>query len=252
MLAEIDIDDFGDKEPSDFFHITMIHLGDEIPIETLAKTVAPVLAATIGVKPFIVSTSHVATFPPHPEKNTVPIICLIDSPDLHDLRAKIAQALDSAGIEYSKKFPEYRPHVTLGYSPDPLVNADGFDIHLPAPVQWVAHEVVLWGGDKGSNRVVVTFPLSLGMDKAASVQPSDKGKIIAYRAAVRLAMNAGQPGWPRRADLEIGNPCPKCGTLTEYDNDLGAYKCPVCGWRGKKEEARTASKVLSRFREAQR
>ncbi len=182
MLAEVpEAAKYGDPEPLNEFHITMVHFGDSLAVETLAEALAPVFAVTSKTRPFTVQTSHITTFPPHPVHHTVPIIARIDSQPLQDLRDRVCKGLKTAGVEYDNKFPEFKPHVTLAYSPDPAVAYDGVvDRHIPV-VEWGVQEIQLWGGDKGDNKLIVTFPFSLGIPKEA-----------VFRAFVRLAMTRGQ------------------------------------------------------------
>jgi hypothetical protein len=71
------------------------------------------------------------------------------------LQARLLAAYDTAGIKYENKFPEYKPHVTLAWA------EDNIEEHRIPTVEWGAHEMVLWGGDEGDRRVIVTFPFSL-------------------------------------------------------------------------------------------
>lgn len=188
--------EYGTPEPADQFHVTLAHLGDALTIEEIAQAIQPLFEVTSVTPPFMVSTSHISTFSPHPEHGTVPIIALIDSPELHNLWKRMTTALDAAGVEFSRKFPNFTPHVTLAYSKDPLVAADmAAETHLRSPLMWGVHEIVLWGGDKGQNHVIVNFPLSLGMGKAAATRMSRTDAL--YRGAVRLSMKGDRYGWPR-------------------------------------------------------
>jgi hypothetical protein len=100
------------------------------------------------------------------------------SNDLHTFRASLVKAVEEAGIPFPNTYPTFRPHVTIGYGSDPLVYSDNaVDVQFPE-VEWGAHELILWGGDSGNDRVVVTFPLSLKTDHATT-----------HRAFVQLAKN---------------------------------------------------------------
>jgi len=173
------IECIGDKEPLWHQHITLLYLGDDVPIEQLAKAVVAIYGVTSKTKPFSVMADRVTSFPPHPEHGTVPIICPIVSPALHDLQARLRAAFDRMGIEYSRKFPEYKPHVTLSYTKDPLVFADHVaDKDIP-PIEWGVADIVLWGGEDGDQRFSANFPLTIG--KTASAND------VVYRAFVRIA-----------------------------------------------------------------
>jgi len=186
ILSEIDFGKAGgDKEPPSSMHITMCYLGKEVPIEKVAAMIPVIFAVVSQTTPFTVATSRVTTFPANPDDG-VPIICPIDSNELHAFRSALCSAFDgtSPPIDYSKKY-SYKPHVTLGYNQDPLVSADNaIDLQIPV-IEWGAHELVLWGGDSGDNRVIITFPLSVALNKTAM-----------HRAFVQLAKN-----WSLAIDL---------------------------------------------------
>lgn len=193
IFSQIEV--IGEREPLGHQHITLLHLGDDVPIEQLAKAIVGVFGVTSKTKPFTVQTNRVTAFPPHPEHGTVPIICPIVSPGLHDLQARLKSALDHMKVEYSKTFPIYKPHVTLSYVKDPLVYSDHTaDKDIPA-IEWGVAEVVLWGGDEGDQRFSASFPLTIG--KTASAHD------VLYRAFVRLARK-------KRAHDENGQCSPTC------------------------------------------
>jgi 2'-5' RNA ligase len=172
LLKQIDLKGFGNPEPMDQAHITLLHLGDDVPIETLTEAIRVLYDVASKTRPFSVQTSRAATFPSQEGKKT-PMIALVDSNALHDFHRVLQDAFDSAGVDFSKKWPEFKPHVTLGYSEDPLVDADHvFDETFPT-VEWGAHEAVLFGGDKGKQTIMVTTPFSLSP----------------FRQAVRQAMS---------------------------------------------------------------
>lgn len=194
LLADTEFVKYGEPVSPDTFHVTIAVLEDNVPIEELARAIAPVFEVASNTRPFSVSTNHVDHFG-DPEKTEFPIIALIDSFELHALRDRLLRVLNKAKIEYSKKFPEYRPHVTLGYGKD-LAALDYIPMHIPSTITWGAQELVLWGGDKGDNRVIVTFPFSLGLN-AKAAHRTDPMEIV-RRGFVRLSMYAGRPTWPRR------------------------------------------------------
>ncbi len=177
ILSEVNFGNVGEKEPPSSFHITMLYIGKEVAIEKVASMIPVIFGVVAKTKPFTVATSRVTTFPANPDDG-VPIIAPIVSNALVAFRKSLCDAFDKANIEYNKKYPAYRPHVTLGYSQDPLLNADnGVDLTIPV-VEWGAHELVLWGGDTGDNRLIVTFPLSVITTKTAM-----------HKAYVQLAKN---------------------------------------------------------------
>jgi len=172
LLGEIDVP--GAKEATGSFHVTLLYIGNDVPIAALAEALKATFSVTSTTRPFTVQTNRVTCFPKNDnDKGKSPIICRIDSDPLHDLQAKIRTAYDDAGIEYSKKFPEYKPHMTLAYADEEIEER-----RIPT-VSWGAHEIVLWGGDEGDNRLVMHFPFSL-----------DTSHEIAERVAHRFAHSA--------------------------------------------------------------
>lgn len=169
VLSEIEVG--GKTEAPSHFHITLLYLGENVPIETLGKALVATYEVSSQTDPFTVRTSRVSSFPATPD-GEVPIICLVDSAPLHDLHARLKKAYDKAGVDYSKKFPTYRPHVTLSYAEEAIK-----DRKIPT-VEWGAHELVLWGGDEGDRRVVMSFPFSI-KDQAAKVAWRYMGKSLA-------------------------------------------------------------------------
>lgn len=160
-------------------HITMLYLGKDLPVERIGEMLPVIYGVTSSTLPFSVSTSHISNFPGNDDG--VPVIAKIDSPDLHRFHAALCDAFDEAEIFYDKKFPIYKPHTTLAYAPDPETKVD---IDIPE-ISWGAHELVLWGSNHGTGRLVVKFPLSLPMAKVA--RASDPMSDL-YRAAVRLSL----------------------------------------------------------------
>jgi 2'-5' RNA ligase len=162
-------------------HVTVIFLGKDVPIDQISAIVPPVYEVASQTMPFSVSTSHVSNF--EPGEDGVPVIARIDSPALHRFRDDLCAALDDADFPYDKKFPEYKPHTTLAYAPDPDTVVD---LDIPE-VTWGAHELVLWGSNRGTGRLVVKFPLSLPVGKTASDHQT-----AFFRIAVQIA------AWRRR------------------------------------------------------
>ena len=186
LLSEIDVP--GKLEAPSSFHITLLYIGDDVAVDTLAEAMKATLAVTEQTRPFTVSTSRVIAFPPGDGKH--PIICPVSSDSLHDLQAKLRSSYDAAGIEYSKKFPEYKPHVTLSYAEETIEER-----RLPT-VEWGAHECVLWGGDSGDKRLVMAFPFSIDTSPAT----------IEERVAKRYLSEAQQGLKPGKAPAWVMEP----------------------------------------------
>lgn len=164
LLTELDVP--GERESMDGLHITLLYIGKSTPIEEIAKAMVTTYSVTTKTRPFTVRTNRLTCFPRNDDG--VPIICRIDSDPLHDFRANLAAAFDTAGVAYNNKFPDYSPHVTLSYA-DEMIE----EMRIPT-VEWGAHEVVLWGGDDGDRKIIVTFPFSLETVHEAGVRVASR------------------------------------------------------------------------------
>lgn len=174
ILGEIPVE--GKREPHS--HITMIHIGKDIPIKVIAGMLPVLYEVTSKTPPFSVSTKKVTNFPAGDDG--VPVICRVESPELHKFRAELKVALDEADISYSNNFPEFKPHVTLAYDPDPDAS---YDMSI-SEISWGVSELVLWGSNRGIGRLVIKFPLSLPGVRTASIAALN-------RARVKLAIWSG-------------------------------------------------------------
>ena len=155
ILSEINVP--GEKEAPSSMHITLLYIGKEVPIDSLAEAMKAAYSVTARTKPFTVRTSRVTSFPINPDDG-YPIIARVESDALHELRSTLVSTFTEAGVEFSNKYPDYKPHVTLSYSKE-----NGLDEVTIPTVEWGAHEAVLWGGDDGDRRLVITFPFSIEM-----------------------------------------------------------------------------------------
>lgn len=160
ILTEIDIP--GERVDSRHLHTTLVCLESKVSVEDLAEVMKVTYEYVSKKRPFVMKTTRVDYFPAtESSDNVYPIICPVESEELHDFCAGYKEALDKQGIEFKKNFPIYKPHVTLAYSEKKIK-----PFKIP-PVVWGAHEVIIWGGDTGDQRLVVHLPMSL-KDRVAS------------------------------------------------------------------------------------
>jgi len=145
----------GEHVGANSHHITMLYLGKGVPLHTLGGAIeiaAPIMDRT---PPFEVVVREVSYFPENPDdKPGHPIIAKVLSPALMKLRAQLARAFDAGGVPFSKKFPDYQPHITLSYSPTP------YEITLDEPIVGTVDSTTLWGGDSQDDLLQVRFKLS--------------------------------------------------------------------------------------------
>jgi 2'-5' RNA ligase len=159
LFHEIDVP--GVRYDSAQLHITLLYLGHNTPIDTLAAAMVATYSVAQTTFPFWAKSTSVASFPvevnsPHP------IIANIQSPKILQLHKNLKKSLNKAGVEYSKKFKLYRPHITLAF------NEAGIKKTKIEPIEWSVQEIVLWGGNNGDNRVFTTFPLEIRENETIS------------------------------------------------------------------------------------
>jgi len=157
IMAGIDIPEEADPEPEGEFHITLIYFDNLDPAD-IFKVGEAIYDVSRKTGPFSLSTERVLSFPPSPEGKH-PIIAAIDSPEIHKFRAAVAASLDAKSLPYSKKWPEFKPHVTLGYSPVAL------EEKKVRSLSWGCGEVSLWAGEWGDHDLSMTFPFVCDPDR---------------------------------------------------------------------------------------
>lgn len=157
LLSELEVP--GKRSDVAESHITMIYLGKEVPIDVIAQAMKVTYGVTTATAPFSVRTSLVTCFPKGDDG--VPVICRVESEPLHFLHGRLKTALQLHGVPFNDKWPDFKPHVTLSYADAPMA-----DQVIPS-VEWGAHELVLWGGDNGDRRLIITFPFSITISASA-------------------------------------------------------------------------------------
>jgi 2'-5' RNA ligase len=73
----------------------------------------------------------------------------LDTEEIFKFREALRKKLDKSGIEYSKKFPEFKPHVTLSYHKE-KVKDKKFD-----KISFEIDSVAIYGGDSGKEKIYV-------------------------------------------------------------------------------------------------
>lgn len=134
-------------------HVTLLYLGKQIPLVQLCKAIevaAPIMQRTA---PLRLAAARVEAFPENRDDG-YPIVARIDSEPLHELQQRLKEAFKQRGVPFSDKWPEFKPHVTLAYAPEPMET-----MPLEPAVDWTAAETVLWGGDNDDDRFTVRFSL---------------------------------------------------------------------------------------------
>lgn len=105
-------------DPPEELHVTMLYLGDDHTVYGAQHRhdISQVLSA-LGTGPVTATVTAVQTLGSNEPPATV---MMLDGPDLHALRPTLKQALADAGVPVPEDtYPEYLPHLTLGYGLNP-------------------------------------------------------------------------------------------------------------------------------------
>lgn len=194
LLSGIDIP--GIKEGTAELHITILCFEENWAISEISKALESTYEVVSKIKPFLVTVDSVGCFPKKEDK-PCPIIAKVSSKELHDLNKKLRKKFDKDGIEYSKTFKDYKPHITLSYSDKEVdeFKIDNMDFSVP--------EIVLWGGDHGDDRIFITFPLQ-GPEKQKRALLIQKANIF-YKIAGNPPQDYLTPSFERRRYERIIN-----------------------------------------------
>ena len=142
----------GNKSEPSKMHVTLLYLGKGTSWDQILKAGKVMRDVADGTKPFSIQVANVSSFPGD-EDDGVPIIGRVRSKGLKALRSQLKEGFDEKGVEYSDKYPDYKPHVTLSYhdeQPKPQ--------SIEPCCSWKTDNMVLWGGDSGKTRAVLTIP----------------------------------------------------------------------------------------------
>ncbi len=146
----LDIDVPGDKAKPHEMHVTLAYLGKNTPTAETLKAAAACQIITQNTKPLRCAAAAVGSFPENPEDG-FPIISRIVSPDIYNFRSRIVKALKHVGVEFSNRYPEYKPHVTLAYAKESLPY---FKINS---IIWTVTSIFISGGDDRIGEKMVTI-----------------------------------------------------------------------------------------------
>jgi len=163
LLAGVEVP--GERHSASDMHVTILFLGQDLPITEVAKAMCAAFQVTSRTRPFVCGVKDVSSFPRGADG--LPVICPVVSPGLMVLNAALRAEFDRLGLGYSKKYPEYKPHVTLSYDRVPG-GPDSYSAPLPGPLTWTASDMVIWGGNEADEILSVNLPFVLGpIERAA-------------------------------------------------------------------------------------
>lgn len=174
MLETVDVP--GERHSVSDMHVTLLYLGKGVDVVSVAKAMIATHEVASRVRPFMAWGDAISSFPSNPDDG-IPIIVPINSQPLHAFRSALASRFDELGVEYSKKYPEFKPHVTLSYVKSPGPGFQAPSAPLPGYAGWVVYDVVIWAGDES---------MSEGMEIRIPLRPSP-GPLGLVEVASRLA-----------------------------------------------------------------
>jgi 2'-5' RNA ligase len=132
----------GDLSPPSDMHVTLAFLSKSTPPAQVLRAVAACCALAPSTAPILMHAAMLTSFPPNPDhRDGTPVVVRMVSDALFSFQARLCAELDKFGVEYSKKFPEYKPHVTLSHGPERVTP------QKVGPVSWVSSQVMVWGGE---------------------------------------------------------------------------------------------------------
>lgn len=167
-IAEILASNFvpGDIEESGGMHITILYLNDDVPVLDVAKAMCASYSVVSKTKPFFCNVSEVSSF--SGSEDSVPIIYPVVSPGLMSLQSNLRSEFDRLGLPYSKKYGDYKPHVTLSYA-DNEEFKEFKESKLPTPVVWMVSNMIIWGGNCDDEMLSIDLKFNVSkIEKAAS------------------------------------------------------------------------------------
>jgi 2'-5' RNA ligase len=135
----------GEKEAKDNSHITLVYMG-EVEEDTIAQALLVLLDFCPKYQPIPITSSVFTQFPAGDDG--VPLICKVESPELVSFQKDLTAALDAAGVPFSKKFPDYKPHITVSYAEEPIQR----DLDIDPPIEFLADRMFFRLGGRGNDQ----------------------------------------------------------------------------------------------------
>jgi 2'-5' RNA ligase len=121
-------------------HVTILYCGD-LPLLFEEKMVEVVRKVCEQVKPFEVSFKRPDFF--INAENEKIIHSPVKSKKLHDFNSVLKSSLLLNQVPVENKFPEYKPHVTIGYLKE---NEEDIYSSIVPVGKWTIDSVWIWGG----------------------------------------------------------------------------------------------------------
>ncbi len=145
----------GEVTPLDDMHVTLAFLGNNYSADKVLEAVRVCAGVAASFPAPVMKAALLVSFPENPDyRPGYPVVVRVLSPALHVIQARLCAALDAAGLDYSKRFPTYKPHVTLSH-----------DVTPPRPrsldlFAWTSGHIMVCGGDKGNGGIFAGLPFA--------------------------------------------------------------------------------------------
>lgn len=129
----------GERIPAQDKHITLLYLGKQTPDKDALECVRVCFGLSKIQRSFHVMVQEAMCFPLGDDG--VPIVGKVESDEIFKFQLKLQYLLTRAGIEFSRKYPIYRPHVTLSYASSPIPST------RIRTASWIVDRFCFWSGD---------------------------------------------------------------------------------------------------------
>ncbi len=139
------------------YHITLTYLPGLSQAKAGTKLLDSVQAAVAKASPLILEYHNLIPFDNSGDGYPAVLAIATAKPAnptaLHDLKALIDHELKQRGVEYSQKWPVFKPHLTIGYTEQPVQPRQEWH-------SWVPMSVEIWYGmDAAEGKDIVPLPL---------------------------------------------------------------------------------------------
>ena len=139
------------------YHVTLTYLPNQGRADVGDKLLTAVKNAVDKSSPLVLSHENLLSFEDHGDGFPAIVAVRAASPAeptaLHDLKALIDHELKELGVEYSQKWPVFKPHITIGYTDVPVVPAKCWHAWVPSAVE------IWYGLDASEGKDSVHLPL---------------------------------------------------------------------------------------------
>lgn len=153
-------------EPESEIHLTILYLGavDDFTIEQQRTIIGTVTEVVQSRKPIQGRVNGVGRFLEPNDDGLTPVWLGGDFVGLRELRDDLKAALNQAGIEWEEKYPDYQPHITIGWIPEdadtPMVAINPFDTEITCVTVYIGgleYEISLDGPEWGPGEMEPYF-----------------------------------------------------------------------------------------------